>query len=268
MQILNVTPRSVRIKAIHHENEIVKTFVLDISVGGRPGQFVNLWIPGLDEKPFSIAMDDGKELTLAIAAVGPFSNAVHEKKVGDFLGVRGPFGQPFDWKPGQTLALLGGGYGAAPLLFLAKEALKDGCKVHFIVGARRKDLLLYNDAAQEVPGLIFHAATDDGSEGHHGYNTQILEEIMKAEHVDCVCTVGPEGMMKRAGELAEMNGADAQISVERYMKCGFGICGNCVVDGLGIPVCTYGPVMHLSQVKLIEDFGKYHRDDVGKKHYS
>ena len=81
MKIVNTLPRAVRIKEILVETEQVKTFILDCTVGARPGQFVNVWIPGLDEKPFSVAMDNGVELHLAIAAVGPFSNRMHELKV-------------------------------------------------------------------------------------------------------------------------------------------------------------------------------------------
>jgi dihydroorotate dehydrogenase electron transfer subunit len=267
MRILNTIPKSVRIKKIIVENEMVKTFVLDHSVGAKPGQFVNVWIPRLDEKPISVATDDGKELTLTIAAVGPFSKAMHELKEGDRVGIRGPFGTTFEWKPCQHLALLGGGYGAAPLYFLAKEASKDGCKIEFIVGARRQDLLLYTDRVVQLPGVTLHVATDDGSAGHHGYNTQVLEKILDSEKIDSVITVGPEIMMLKGGQMAEARGVASQISVERYMKCGFGICGNCCVDGLGVPTCIDGPVMSFEKVKKIEDFGKYHRDHLGKKHY-
>lgn len=254
------------------ENEMIKTFTFDCSVGAKPGQFVNLWIPRLNEKPFSVAMDDGQELSITVAAVGEFSRALHELKVGDRVGVRGPFGKTFASEPGQHLAFLAGGYGAAPLYFFAHEAVKQGCTVEFIVGARRKDLLLYTDRIPALKGVNLHTATDDGSAGHHGYNTQVLEKIVEEfkgseNPIDCIYTVGPEIMMLKAAQLAEREGIDAQISVERYMKCGFGICGNCTVDGLGVPTCMDGPVMPLQKVLQIEDFGHYHRDDLGKKHY-
>lgn len=267
MRILNSIPKAVLIKEIRQESDQVKTFVLDHSVGAQPGQFVNVWIPRLDEKPISVAYDDGKELWLSIAAVGPFSNAMHEKKVGDFVGVRGPLGTTFEAEEGKRYALLAGGYGAAPLYFFATEAVKKGCEIDFIIGARSENLLIYVERAKELPGVTVHTATDDGSAGHHGYNTQVLEKILEEGGVDCICTCGPEIMMMKAAEMAKAHGIDAQISVERYMKCGFGVCGNCVVDGLGVPSCTNGPVMPLEKVLQIEDFGKYHRDALGKKHY-
>ncbi len=258
-------PRAVRIKELRSETEQVKTFVLDISVGAKPGQFVNVWIPGLDEKPFSVAMDTGTELHLAIAAVGPFSNKMHELKVGDRVGVRGPFGTRFTCKEGEHLAFLAGGYGAAPLYFFAHEAIAKGCTVEFIVGARRKDLLLFTERIEKLKNVNLHVATNDGSAGHAGFNTDVLEEIVGKEKIDCIYTVGPEVMMHKAMKLAEAKGIDAQISVERYMKCGFGICGNCCVDGPGIPSCLDGPVMPLKTVLTLRDFGNYHRDKLGKK---
>lgn len=267
MRILNTAPKTVKIKKVIEESELVKTFVLDHSVGAKPGQFVNVWIPRVDEKPFSVAMDNGSELYLTIAAVGPFSKAIHELGVGDTLGVRGPFGTTFSCEEGEHLALLAGGYGAAPLYFFAHEAVKKGCKIDFIVGARREDLLLYTDRIPKLENVKLHVATDDGSAGHHGYNTEVLEKIVSEGGIDCIYTVGPEIMMLKAAKLAEEKGIKAQISVERYMKCGFGVCGNCCVDGLGVSSCVEGPVMPLAKVLKIEDFGKYHRDSLGKKHY-
>lgn len=267
MQIINTLPQAMTIKAIVQETEQVKTFIIEGSVGAKPGQFVNVWIPQLDEKPFSVAMDNGAELHLSIAAVGPFSNAMHQLKVGDKVGIRGPFGNRFTCEEGQHLAFLAGGYGAAPLYFFAYEAIAKGCTVEFIVGARRADLLLFTDRIKALKGVNYHAATNDGSAGHSGFNTEVLAQILEKEQIDCVYTVGPEIMMLKGMQMAEAKGIDAQISVERYMKCGFGVCGNCCVDGLGVPSCIEGPVMPLAKVKQLRDFGQYHRDKLGKKQY-
>ena len=266
MKILNSIPKAVKVKEVRVESELVKTFVLDVSLGARPGQFVNVWIPRLDEKPISVAMDDGKEMWLTIAAVGPFSEAMHKLEAGDKVGIRGPLGTEFQVERGKHYVCLAGGYGAAPLYFFAERAVGKGCKIEFIVGARSKDLLLYVDRAEALDGVTVHTATDDGSDGHEGYNTDVLSEILEKGDVDCVCTCGPEVMMVKAAEMAQEKKIDAQISVERYMKCGLGVCGNCVVDGLGEPTCVSGPVMPLEKVLQIEDFGKYHRDSLGKKH--
>ena len=188
------------------------------------------------------------------------------------MGVRGPFGTHFTCKEGEHLAFLAGGYGAAPLYFFAHEAIAKGCTVEFIVGARRKDLLLFTDRIEKLKNVHLHVATNDGSAGHAGLNTEVLEEIVgkklsTSSPINCIYTVGPEVMMLKAMKLAEAMGIEAQISVERYMKCGFGICGNCCVDGLGVPSCLEGPVMPLNKVLQLRDFGNYHRDKLGKKQY-
>jgi len=263
--LLDTRPKMVLIKEVVRENEQVTTLVLDASVGAEPGQFVNVWIPSLNEKPFSVAMDDGKEMRLSVAAVGPFSNALCDKKVGEKIGVRGPFGTKFKFEEGEHLALLAGGYGAAPLYFLASEAAKKGCTVEFIVGARSKGFLLNVEKAREL-GVNVHVATDDGSEGSKGYNTEVLAKILDEGGIDCVYTVGPEVMMYKAAQMAKEKGVRAQISVERYMKCGMGLCGNCCLDGEGAPTCVKGPVMDLEKVLDSPEFGHYHRDQLGNKH--
>lgn len=263
--LINTIPKACSIKKIIEENEIVKTFVIDGSVGAEPGQFVNVWIPRLDEKPFSVACDDGKELHLAIAAVGPFSKKMHELNVGDKVGIRGAFGKKFDAHGIHNAAFLAGGYGAAPLYFFAKR--NPEMKIDFIVGARRKNLLLYIEKINQLKNVTLHIATDDGSEGQKGYNTEVLQKVLKEKKIDCIYTVGPEIMMYKAAIMAKEFEIRAQISVERYMKCGFGICGNCCVDGSGVPTCINGPVMELDDCLKSLDFGKYHRDKVGKKNY-
>lgn len=263
----NDIPKAVKILDIVQENSIVKTYTLEVSLGGLPGQFCNIWLPGIDEKPFSIAYDDGNVMKFSIAKVGKFTEVLDTKKVGDKVGIRGAYGKPFTYEKNQNLAMLGGGYGAAPLFFLAQNAIKEGCMVDFIVGARNKDLLLYTDYIKDLKNVTLHIATDDGSVGHYGYNTQLLEKVLSEKKIDMIYTCGPEMMMKRVSDIAYEKNVPAQISVEKYMKCGFGICGNCVVDGCGITSCKNGPVMPNEIVRTLKDFGKYHRDSEGMKVY-
>ncbi|MBT5016427.1 dihydroorotate dehydrogenase electron transfer subunit [Candidatus Peregrinibacteria bacterium] len=265
-QSKNDIPKTVKVLDIKSENPFVKTFTLDISVGAQPGQFVMIWIPRLNEKPFSVAFDDGNELKIAIAAVGEFSNAMHDLKVGDKVGVRGPYGKPFEYEDSEHLAVIGGGYGAAPLYFLAHEAVERGCKVEFVVGARNKENLLFLNRAGMLADTNVHVATDDGSEGHKGYNVPLLEKLMdEGLKVDRMLTVGPEMMMIAVSDLALKHDLPCQVSVERYMKCGFGVCGQCVVDESGMPTCLKGPVMDHKLAREQVEFGKYHRDRVGRK---
>ncbi len=254
------------IKRIVRENDSTKTFVFEYKLGGKPGQFIMMWIPGVDEKPMSIAFDDGKEFWVTVCAVGAGSKALHELKVGDKVGVRGSFGTYYKFKSGQHLALVAGGYGAAPMYFVAHEAVKLGCRVEFLMGARNKDLLLYGQKILGL-GVNLHISTDDGSAGFKGYVTQLLDQILGGEKLDQVFTCGPELMMKAVGEIAEKHGVPAYMSMEKHMKCGIGVCGQCAIDDTGDLCCIKGPVMAWKYLRKLPEMGQYHRDAQGKKHY-
>ncbi|OGJ57537.1 hypothetical protein A2881_03775 [Candidatus Peribacteria bacterium RIFCSPHIGHO2_01_FULL_55_13] len=274
-------PKTYRIKAIQQETDMVRTFTFDGSLGARPGQFVMLWLPGVDEKPFSVAFDNGAETKITFFAVGPMSEALARCSVGDLVGLRGPFGTCYEWKPGQHIALVAGGYGAAPMYFVAAETVHHGCTLEVFVGARSKEHLLYLKELESLPHVSLHVATNDGSEGFKGFNVQQLEKMLEAvqkkrknekgkmkntDPIDQVFACGPEMMLKAVSELTAKYKIPSQLSLERYMKCGYGICGNCVVDPLGIRLCTEGPVVKNDACVKIEEFGKYHRDALGKKH--
>lgn len=260
-------PQIVEITKIVLENPIVKTFYFDISIDAKPGQFVMLWLPGVDEKPISVALDDGKKLALTLCSRGKTTQQIAKMKVGEKLGIRGPYGTMFNFKEGEHLALVGGGYGAAPLYFVAHEAVKKNCKIEFIEGARSEKHLVYIDRLKKLPNTNVHIATDDGSVGFKGYNTEVLKKVLEEEKIDRIMTCGPELMMQKVGEIGDAKDINTQISVERYMKCGFGVCGQCVLDPLGIRSCVSGPVMNSKVLKMLDEFGKYHRDDLGRKQY-
>jgi len=259
-------PVALPIKKIVRENDTTNTYIFEYPLGARPGQFVMLWIPGVDEKPFSVAYDDGAEFWLTICNVGPATEELFKLKEGYKVGIRGPFGTHYEYEKGEHIATVAGGYGAAPMYFVAKDAVEAGCEVEFIVGARNKDLLLFVERVKEMKGVNLHISTDDGSEGFKGFTTQVLEKVMNEKKIDQVFTCGPEIMEKFVGEIAEKGGVDARISAEKYMKCGFGVCGQCAIDDTGETVCTKGPVMAYSYLKKLPEFGAYHRDAQGKKH--
>ena len=259
-------PVSLAIKEIIEENSFTRTFVFGYELGSKPGQFVMAWLAGVDQCPMSVSWDDGKEFALTICGVGEFSKAMCNKKVGDYVGITGPFGTHFRWQAGDHIALVGGGYGAAPMYFSAVMALKDGCACEFLIGARHGDLLLYRERFLKI-GVRVHVATDDGSVGHKGYVTELLSKLLNEEKIDKIFTCGPELMEKAVSDIAHEKGVDAQLSVERYMKCGYGICGQCCIDDSGIRACTQGPVMSNTLARRLPEFGKYHRDAEGRKIY-
>ncbi|MBI2639208.1 dihydroorotate dehydrogenase electron transfer subunit [Candidatus Peregrinibacteria bacterium] len=265
--MLDNFPHAVRIKKIIKETPLVRSYFFEYPVRAKPGQFVNVWVAGIDEKPMSIAFDDGKNYMLSIAAIGDMTKVLAHKKVGDYIGIRGPYGTHFSWKPGQRIAMLAGGYGAGPLYFAASKAVAQNCHVDFFLGARSKQHLLFSAQIKKLKNTRFLPSTNDGSAGFHGTSVACwAEQIKKGARYARVMTCGPELMMKAVSDIAWKKKIDAQISVERYMKCGFGICGNCCVDDLGITTCQNGTVMPNSVARKIKEFGAYHRDSVGRKH--
>lgn len=228
----------VTIKEIRVETPKVKTFICDASIVAKPGQYIMLWIPGLNEKPFGVV--DTSPFTVSVANVGEFTQKIHELKVGDKLSYRGPFGVSFT-PQGEKLLLVAGGYGYVPLYLLAKSIPQSKRKnIAVVLGARTKTDIPF--AAQfKVLGCQVHICTDDGSLGTHGFTTQVVTELFAKGTFDSIYTCGPEIMMRKIAEIAKSKNIFCQVSLERIFKCGgMGLCGECSLNG--ILVCKDGPV--------------------------
>ena len=211
-----------------------------------------VWLPGLSEKPMSIANDD--PFALSIAAVGPWSRAAHRLKAGGYMWVRGPYGNSYRLK-GKKVVIVGGGCGMAPLRFLCQRAKRAGVEATVIMGARKKGLLM------RLPKCKHFITTNDGSAGRKGLVTDVLKTLLEKGKYSCVYTCGPEKMMKAVVDICNKYKTPYQVSIERYMKCGFGVCGQCAIDGK--LVCLDGTVF--DDVSKFKEFGKYRRDVCGKK---
>jgi dihydroorotate dehydrogenase electron transfer subunit len=109
--------------------------------------------------------------------------------------------------------------------------------------------------------------TDDGTCGFQGFATDRVEELLKENSYDMIVTCGPELMMKSIMDMAEKYQIPTQFSMERWMKCAMGICGQCCVDDTGWRVCVEGPVFWSHELNLIKEFGKYRRDSSGSRNY-
>jgi len=253
-------PKLVKIKKIIKENQKVKTFIFEERIKAIPGQYLMIWLPGVGEKPFSITNPD--PLTIIIARVGPFSTALHKLVLGKKLGYRGPIGRGFKIV-GEKILLVGGGYGAAPLYFLAQEAVKKKKKIFIVLGAKKKGELLYEKRFKKLGAKVF-ITTDDGSCGRKGLATDIGEEIIKKEKIDRVYSCGPEKMMDVLGKICQRLKVPCFLSLERFMKCGgLGICGQCEING--VLVCQQGPVFNYRFLLKLPDFGHIRRDQAGLK---
>jgi dihydroorotate dehydrogenase electron transfer subunit len=245
-------PQAMSITAIKDENTATKTLVLNGSMAADPGQFVMAWLPNLDEKPFSLA--EASPVSLTIAAVGPFSRAVHQLQVGDRLWVRGPLGRGFQLpvhsEGGKKILLVGGGYGVAPLHFLAKQALAVGHQVAMIIGARNSANLLLVDAFQEL-GVPLWLTTEDGSTGRQGLVTEAMVPVLADPQMkpDLVYACGPTGMLVAIANVCRTEDVPFQVSWEAHMRCAIGLCGSCEV-GPGWLICLDGPVFPFNPVDV------------------
>jgi len=243
-------PVNAVITKVVDETPTIRTFYFDTSFELIPGQFVMVWIRGVDEIPMALSYEN----SITVQKVGPATSALFELGECDSVGIRGPFGNGFDIKKGHIL-LVAGGVGAAPLAPLAEKAEASGIKVTTLLGAKTKEELLFR-ARFEAVGDV-RVATDDGTEGLHGYVTQLLDDEKKFNQIYCC---GPEIMMKKV--LDKVAPSKVQFSLHRYIKCGIGICGACCVDGLR--VCKDGPVFSGDVLKRTE-FGVSSRNECGER---
>ncbi len=225
-----------------------------------PGQFVMLWLPGVDEKPFSVSNLQGDRMEITIRAVGPYTQQLFQCQPGQFLGVRGPFGNGF--KPVDHTLVVGGGCGVAPVRYLALHLADQGLKHRMVVGARSIQDLMFADYYKQTPQDV---ATDDGSFGHHGYVTDLVRPLLFSGQFKCLAASGPEPLLLALRQLALEAKVPVQLSFERYMKCGIGICGQCCMDGSGIRLCVEGPVLDEAQLAGITELGLPHRDATGQR---
>jgi len=259
--------RTARILSVKTESPTVKTFTFKDKVCARakPGQFLMLWIPGVDEIPLSIldAKEDGA-VSVAVKKVGEATQALHRKKIGEIIGLRGPFGNSFTLKR-DKMVMVGGGTGIVPLLFLAKKLASKTTRLVFVVGAKTKEELLFIDKLEEIcrrRNLV--ATTEDGSYGIKCLATTPLETLLTKERFDMIYTCGPEQMMRKVFDLAEKHGIALEASLERLMRCAIGLCGSCVVGKYR--VCRDGPVFTANQLREAKsEFGISKRDFNGKR---
>jgi dihydroorotate dehydrogenase electron transfer subunit len=244
-EMITSLPQPAHIVEIADESPNVRTLVSDLRLEAEPGQFVMAWLPGIDEKPFSLVRAD--PVTLTIARVGPFTGAAFSLGVGDRLWLRGPLGQPFTLPPQQSptsslqlpILLLAGGYGVAPLHFLARRARDAGWQVSIVVGARTAADVVFAGRFAALDARVV-VTTDDGSLGEQGLATDAADRLLAQVDHQAIYACGPEPMLDAVEILARAYQVPAQLSYERYMRCGFGVCGSCTHEGW--LVCRDGPV--------------------------
>lgn len=285
------TPVPTRIVKIVNETDKVKTFYLqnnDVAEKCKPGNFVLVWVPfpadtsednidkpdnlePLDQIPMGISFADPSRGIFAITVkeVGKTTSELNKYQRGRYLGILGPLGNSFSLDA-NTCILVGGGIGAAPLRFLASKLLMRKRRLLGFMGFKtKKELLFIGEMKKIFDELVI--TTDDGSYGEKAFVTAALGEYLEEQRnqglVSASSTMlyscGPERMMKGILNLCERFGIPAEVSLERYIHCGIGICGFCSINGYR--VCKEGPVFPSAKLKGIKDLGLFRRNSGGKK---
>jgi dihydroorotate dehydrogenase electron transfer subunit len=185
---------------------------------------------------------------------------------GDWIGVRGPFGKPFQISQSDAL-VVGGGVGAAPLRPLVYSLVEQNTDVTLLLAGKTAEDLVFVEEFEKRAGdrLSLEIATDDGSAGFQGLADMATEMLCDRCKPEIIYTCGPELMMYKLVKIAQNRGIEIQASLERFMKCGCGICGTCAMDSDGSMVCLEGPVFTGEKLRELTEFGRYHRESTGMK---
>ncbi len=218
-----------------------------------PGQFVQVRTDGAKHtylrRPISIHDVDYEHhnVTLLVQRVGEGTNAICDSEVGSVLNVVYPLGNGFsvssDWK---SVLLVGGGIGAAPLLYLAKILNAKGLQLSVLLGGKTKHDLIRIDEYRKYADVMI--TTDDGSLGEKGFVSQ--HSVWNSRDFDHIAVCGPLPMMKSVAAMARQKNADCEVSLENMMACGLGACLCCVENTKegNVCVCKEGPVFNINRL--------------------
>jgi dihydroorotate dehydrogenase electron transfer subunit len=220
----------------------------------RPGQFVELRCSGASEpllrRPLGVHRIAPGGIDILYRVVGRGTAILSAKAGGESADIIGPLGNGFDIGRSGPAVLVAGGIGVAPLVALAQR-LK---RAHVIIGGRTSSHILCGKEFRSL-GCSVEVATEDGSMGHKGLATELLEDYLRAPLMDGRVTVfacGPNPMLKTVAAIARSRRIRCQVSLEERMACGAGVCLGCPVkvkpDGAYKMVCKDGPVFEASEV--------------------
>ena len=240
-----------------------------------PGQFVMLrprqCLDPFLSRAFSVCdlvFGDGPAsaptgIAILLVIVGPGTRALSERRPGETIGVLGPLGRPYDLgSPKEHMLLLAGGIGAAPFAIVARalRARSKDQRVSYLVGGRDKDHVYLADELRALRCDV-QVATDDGSAGHMGFVTDLVDSLLAPDVRILAC--GPNPMFKSLAKVVERARArglsfPCEVSTEETMPCGFGACASCVVPVLDssrpegyryVKSCIEGPVFPVEAIR-------------------
>ncbi|MBM3214615.1 dihydroorotate dehydrogenase electron transfer subunit [Candidatus Poribacteria bacterium] len=227
----------------------------------EPGQFLHLWLPEcrdpLLRRPYTVYRLRDGHLDILFQVVGEGTALLAERSPGDVVRVLGPLGNGFSMPPaGSTPYVVGGGVGMASLHLLVERLIEGGFSPRVLIGARSTGYVLCRDDLDAL-GVTPDISTNDGSEGYHGFVTDLLQTRLERDPAGSpvIYTCGPTPMMAAVAKIAAQREIDCQVALENRMGCALGVCLGCVVpirseSGVGYQrVCTEGPVFDARTVE-------------------
>ena len=239
---------------LHSHYALLKLTASNLLPEMHPGQFAELRVDDSPStflrRPISINYVDRNknEVWFLIQLVGNGTKRLGEAKIGDVINVIFPLGNGFTMPqmPSDKLLLIGGGVGAAPMLYLGQQLAQSGSKPTFLLGARSKHDLLQLDQFQ-LYGEVY-TTTEDGSYGEQGYVTQ--HSLLSKKNFEYIYTCGPKPMMMSVAKYAKNMGIECEVSLENTMACGIGACLCCVENTTEghLCVCKEGPVFNINKL--------------------
>lgn len=224
----------------------------DLSQLIEPGEFLHISVPNLTlRRPISVADIDRNRgtITIIFKVIGEGTRELSRIEKGETIDVLGPLGNGFNLNQAEnsTVLLIGGGVGVPPLHYLGRVLADKNIKVKSILGYQTADSVFYEKEFSQF-GETF-ITTDDGSYGHHGFVTDVIDQV---GDFDCYYTCGPSPMLQAVKKkLIEKPG---YVSLEECMGCGVGACFACVIktddQGGYKKICQDGPVFSAKEVEL------------------
>ncbi|SMB92602.1 dihydroorotate dehydrogenase electron transfer subunit [Desulfonispora thiosulfatigenes DSM 11270] len=254
-----ITAKVINQVKIAKDQFVLRLYCPDIVLAAKPGQFITLKIheQPLLRRPFSIHYIDKEKgyLEIFYQVVGRTTKDLSNLSEDADVSLLGPLGNGFTLKENSKALLIGGGLGQAPLRFLATELKLLNTEVEVLLGARHEEGLKNLECFMDQTGNI-HCATEDGSKGVKGFVTEVLPDIIKEFKPDIIYTCGPIPMLKAIKEIATKSQILCQISLEKTMACGIGVCLGCTCksknDEKYPKVCIDGPVFWAEGVDIDE----------------
>jgi dihydroorotate dehydrogenase electron transfer subunit len=237
------------------------TVELEEEISANPGQFAMLWIPNIGEIPLSFADYSTRTVKFIICRVGLVTTYMHRNIiVGSRVFLRGPLGNGFTLCSLKNCLLIGGGCGLAPLYYLGRVLSMKSCRLKTLLGFKNSSDVFYVSEFSEISDT--YVSTEDGEEGFKGTVVDMLENILREETFDIVYVCGREQMLMKVVRECLAKSMKTEVSLERTIKCGLGVCGSCSVEPVGLRVCRDGPVFDGRLLLQLENLSKNDREEI------